>query len=1053
MAKCIKRAGIVFFVLVLSLLLAVGTICATGVVENNSNSIVNTNSQNNIFEDSNASTDFSAGNIGLPSNSKTYEVPKADFEFELSGNFSEMSAKWNEIFAFSEKTIQTIKVTLKNDWIAEDHVEYETYFGDGTGFINGAIYYDSGAPLIFDLNGKMLDRRLNGNQIYCGMVIMVGGNGNFIITDTNYNAEKAIAVYNGCKAENNDFANLKSKLREKELGIITGGSTNDKTFGGGVRAIGNLAMYGGIIMDNTANCGAGVFSSSIFNFYAGIIMRNTANVLGGGIYALNSELNLHNGIILYNDSENRGGGIAAEGALFNMVGGMICENHTSIYGAGVHVENGGTFNMYGGKISYNRMNRSIHHEKDEYGGGVYTGSSFFNMYGGEISYNYDSRCGGGLILHHRSTGVIYGGKIINNETIVLGGGIFVYNMSKLTIYDIEVSGNIVDRVEDRYDAGAGISVENNSVLEMYGGNITNNKIINDEPTNRSCNGGGIFIMANCSAYLNGGVIANNSIESTDTTRGGGVYFQNTGDLRVGGAVQIYGNKIKGADNADFIDSDVNIDNDKKLYISDALAKTALAKIGIYFDNTDIETNPDKEFTTGYRIHNNFDARLAFFSNKENEVIKEVVTENGFSEAAMENGTKPTACLTWSWEGSQSGSTNDKDVVQVVVAYSGEDFVIEMEGKDFYITGGNLAKSFTVKEAGIYSFYTIENCLNNNFTFVVEPKEVDVLWKNTDMIYNGGYQKPIAYIAEDANCKVTTTGEQINSRSYIATAIELSNKNYKINTATMTQTFSINKAKLNKPSGEINYEYDGSQKEFLPTGFDSKTMNITGNTATNVGSYTATISLKDKANYEWVDKTNNDVTINYAITLIPQVEEGEYKFIYIDEEGYRKTYKQGGIVHGVNDSDLNGGRLVLGNIAPNTSVKRFVETLGYDTSKIVIKDSAEKEIYVNGVPVDQSTYDKRFELAVGTGWRVEYTTTGGTEIIYLSVLGDINGDGRISASDCAYLREIANDKALYDNLNAEIKLASLIINKGKVTSADSEIVLNVINQKLTMDLFF
>ena len=42
------------------------------------------------------------------------------------------------------------------------------------------------------------------------------------------------------------------------------------------------------------------------------MFRHSANVLGGGIYALNSELNLHNGIILYNDSENRGGGIAAE---------------------------------------------------------------------------------------------------------------------------------------------------------------------------------------------------------------------------------------------------------------------------------------------------------------------------------------------------------------------------------------------------------------------------------------------------------------------------------------------------------------------------------------------------------------------------------------------------------------------------------------------------------------------------------------------------------------------------------------------------------------------
>ena len=106
-------------------------------------------------------------------------------------------------------------------------------------------------------------------------------------------------------------------------------------------------------------------------------------------------------------------------------------------------------------------------------------------------------------------------------------------------------------------------------------------------------------------------------------------------------------------------------------------------------------------------------------------------------------------------------------------------------------------------------------------------------------------------------------------------------------------------------------------------------------------------------------------------------------------------------------------------------------------------------------VDSSLYDKKLELAVGTGWRLETYTASGAKIeeFALSVLGDSNGDGRISASDVTYIREIANDTELYNNLNAEIKLASLIINKGKVTSADSEIVLNVINQKLTMDLFF
>ena len=70
-----------------------------------------------------------------------------------------------------------------------------------------------------------------------------------------------------------------------------------------------------------------------------------------------------------------------------------------------------------------------------------------------------------------------------------------------------------------------------------------------------------------------------------------------------------------------------------------------------------------------------------------------------------------------------------------------------------------------------------------------------------------------------------------------------------------------------------------------------------------------------------------------------------------------------------------------------------------------------------------------------------------------MLGDINGDGRISASDVIYLREIANDTELYNNLNAEVKLASLIINKGKVTSADSEILINIMNYNVKIDIFY
>ena len=60
---------------------------------------------------------------------------------------------------------------------------------------------------------------------------------------------------------------------------------------------------------------------------------------------------------------------------------------------------------------------------------------------------------------------------------------------------------------------------------------------------------------------------------------------------------------------------------------------------------------------------------------------------------------------------------------------------------------------------------------------------------------------------------------------------------------------------------------------------------------------------------------------------------------------------------------------------------------------------------------------------------------------------------MSASDVSYLRQIANDKALYESLSLEKKLACTIINKGEVTTADAEIVKNVIEKIFNINIFF
>ena len=94
-------------------------------------------------------------------------------------------------------------------------------------------------------------------------------------------------------------------------------------------------------------------------------------------------------------------------------------------------------------------------------------------------------------------------------------------------------------------------------------------------------------------------------------------------------------------------------------------------------------------------------------------------------------------------------------------------------------------------------------------------------------------------------------------------------------------------------------------------------------------------------------------------------------------------------------------------------------------------------------------------SVGTGWILETYGENNVKIesISLSVLGDVNGDGRISASDVSYLRQIANDSILFDSLSVEKKLASIVLNKGSVTSADAEIIRNVLGKLLEIELFF
>ena len=65
-----------------------------------------------------------------------------------------------------------------------------------------------------------------------------------------------------------------------------------------------------------------------------------------------------------------------------------------------------------------------------------------------------------------------------------------------------------------------------------------------------------------------------------------------------------------------------------------------------------------------------------------------------------------------------------------------------------------------------------------------------------------------------------------------------------------------------------YTYTGAEQTVALTGFDDVTMAINGNTQTNAGAYTATITLQDTTHNEWADGATDAVTLPWSIAAKP-----------------------------------------------------------------------------------------------------------------------------------------------------------------------------------------
>lgn len=370
---------------------------------------------------------------------------------------------------------------------------------------------------------------------------------------------------------------------------------------------------------------------------------------GGGVQIRHTDFDMHDGEIFNFFGNGTAGGVGVIDSVFNMYGGKIYRN-INFWGNGVVVYsearsggystvNNSVFNMYGGIIG-GESEEDGNLNESAYGAvGLGTGwgnqGGTFNMYGGKIKYNDSpgiTSSGSGLV------NIMGDSEISNNKRI----GIRLVGPSRVTLNDEAVVTNNVGGIYAPY----GTVTLNDDV-----------KITNNHTTGQ---GGGIFTSGSSELYLNGGEISNNTAEG----HGGGLYAAGHVYLRniefSGNESSANGGGIYASDYSRLHILDggtISFHDNKSQYIGIA---TDIPSVGTY-DGTIARTTLDSHSFTGILkdkindfinnggvlrellVFNNHDINMEsteffyeveFNSNGGSEVPKQLVTDDGTGKAEL-----------------------------------------------------------------------------------------------------------------------------------------------------------------------------------------------------------------------------------------------------------------------------------------------------------------------------------------------------------------------------------------------------------------------------------
>lgn len=156
--------------------------------------------------------------------------------------------------------------------------------------------------------------------------------------------------------------------------------------------------------------------------------------------------------------------------------------------------------------------------------------------------------------------------------------------------------------------------------------------------------------------------------------------------------------------------------------------------------------------------------------------------------------------------------------------------------------------------------------NKSQQWAIKRDTLSVPSVTSDLIYNGNTQN--ATISAYDSEKIFISGASgINARTYTATIQIIDKTNYMWDDGTDTdvqQTWTISKKGIPIPTVGSSAYYTGQVQYAVISEYDSNFVVITGTSAINAGTYTATKSLVDKDNTEWTNGETDDQYQDWVI---------------------------------------------------------------------------------------------------------------------------------------------------------------------------------------------